>query len=104
MPRINDLALITYAADADTDEQEYSRAMQRTINDGSIWRMEGSAGRQAMAAIENGACLCAHVGCRDYWGNYVPARSDLKPGTKGTYDYVVERSGKEWADDMASQP
>jgi hypothetical protein len=82
------------------DEFEYFSALQRQINSGLIWRMQGSAGRTAMDAITSGRCLCAFTGCRDYWGSYVPARTEVQPGTKGSYDFVRECSGVEWADMM----
>ena len=33
---------------------DYLKALQRRINDGSIWKFEGSAGRAAMDAINPG--------------------------------------------------
>lgn len=94
--------MIIDGTDEAEDSFEYHAALQRQINSGTIWHMQGACGRAAMDAITAGACLCAFVGSRDYWGNYVPARSDLKPGTKGTHDYVRERMGEEWAAKMAA--
>jgi len=31
--------------------------IQRLINDGSVWKFEGSYGRYAMFLLESGACL-----------------------------------------------
>ena len=58
--------------------------LQRAINNGSIWLFEGSAGRAAVDAIANGECILGRDGHRDYWGNYVPSRTDVKSGTKGS--------------------
>lgn len=63
------------------------RTMQDMINDGSVWKMEGSMGRAAMRAIEYGECVLGEVGHYDYWGNYVPSRFEVKPGTKGSLEY-----------------
>ena len=59
--------------------------LQEQINDGSVWRMEGSMGRSAMHHLEQGSCMLPKVAKYDYYGNRVPARDDLKAGTKGTF-------------------
>lgn len=89
--------------DAETHD-EYVEAMQRRINDGSIWKMEGSAGRGAMSLIEQGLCMLGTEGHRDFWGNYVPSRDEVKPGTKGSYDYVAGHTDVDHADRMATIP
>ncbi len=98
---LNDYLIIDGSEDV-ADEFEYYAALQRQINNGQIWLMQGSCGRAAMGAIESGKCLCAHYTCRDAYGSVVPSRKVLEPGTKGTYDFVRERSGLEWADKMAA--
>jgi hypothetical protein len=60
--------------------------LQSLIDSGTVWSLEGSAGRAAMQALESGACFLPLQRSRDYWGNTIPARSDLKPGTKGTLE------------------
>ena len=59
--------------------------MQRMINDGSAWKMEGSFGRQAMANLAIGACMLPKSFKNDACGNTIPSRDVLKDGTKGTY-------------------
>lgn len=61
--------------------------IQKHIDRGTVWGMEGSAGRYAMQLIEAGACWLPLHGCRDYWGNWIPGRRQLKAGTKGTLQY-----------------
>lgn len=80
-----------------TTERDYFAALQRRINDGSIWKFEGSAGRAAMDAIENGQCVLGREGHRGYWGNYVPSRSQVKRGTKGTTGYACKLQGQRYA-------
>jgi hypothetical protein len=75
--------------DAETRE-EYISEMQELINTGTAWRLEGSVGRAAMALIESGDCILGEEGHRDYWGNYVPSRYEVKPGTKGSPEYAQE--------------
>lgn len=62
--------------------------LQELIDSGDAWRLEGSIGRQCMAAIEDGRCTLGPVGHRDYYGNYVPAIHEVKPGTKGSAEYA----------------
>lgn len=76
---------------------------QTLINSGLAWRLEGSIGRQCMAAIEDGTCMLGMKGHRDYWGNYVPSRKEVKAGTKGSFDYVAERYGVEHAEIQAGK-
>ena len=77
--------------DASTEE-EYFAALQARIDDGSIWHFEGSAGRAAMDAIHAGRCTLGPTGHRDYWGNYIPSRDEVKPGTVGSTEYMEEHA------------
>jgi hypothetical protein len=76
---------------------EYYKSLQRAINSGEGWRLQGSFGRAMMAAIEGGACMLGSSGCRDYWGNYIPSRDEVVDGSKGSRGYVVKARGEEWA-------
>ena len=75
--------------------------IQRLINTGMAWRLEGSIGRECMRAIEAGRAMLGTEAIRDYWGNVVPSRYDVKPETKGSFDYVVEHMGMDHAQAMA---
>jgi hypothetical protein len=55
--------------------------MQKLINTGKAWKMEGSIGRAAMDALRSGAC---YLPTKAYYDYRVPARGDLEKGTKGT--------------------
>ena len=63
-------------------------AMQAGIDSGQVWLMEGAAGREAMRYIEAGLCTLGEVGHNDYYGNWVPSRTEVKPGTKGSPEYA----------------
>lgn len=65
---------------------EQIATLQSLIDSGEVWHLEGAAGRTAMRALESGACFLPLQRSSDHWGNVVPARSDLKPGTKGTLE------------------
>jgi hypothetical protein len=62
---------------------------QNMINDGSIWKFEGSMGRFAMECLESGICMLPKVKTFDYYGNLLPPRQILKKGTKGTFQNSV---------------
>lgn len=78
----------------DATEDEQLDALQQLVNDGSAWRLEGAVGRAAMGAIEDGLIALGPEGHHDYWGNYVPSRFEVEPGTKGSAEYVEQRSGR----------
>ena len=63
-------------------------SLQGLINSGAAWSLEGSVGRACMRAIENGDAILGREGHRDYWGNYVPSRYEVEPGTKGSLLYA----------------
>lgn len=71
-------------------------ALQRIINSGVGWSLQGSYGRSMMGAIKSGRCMLGENSARDYWGNYIPSRDEVKQGTHGSADYVVEQMGYEW--------
>ena len=73
--------------------------MQRAIN-GGAWGLQGSYGRAMMDAISAGLCMLGRDQARDYYGNTIPSRDDVKAGTKGSYQFVVDERGQEWADLM----
>lgn len=79
-----------------------AKDMQVTINGGSGWRMQGSMGRAMMAAIESGQNMLGKTDTHDYYGNHIPSREQVKAGTKGSYDFVVEHYGKEHANVLAA--
>jgi hypothetical protein len=84
---------------ADTAE-EYYESLQRAINGLSAWRMQGSYGRAMMQALTDGYCLLGREHTRDYWGNRIPSREEVKRGTKGSIEYVAQIHGQEYADRM----
>jgi hypothetical protein len=63
--------------------------MQEIIDNGLVWKLEGSMGREAMHLLETGACMLPKTAYRDYYGNRIPSRDELKDGTKGTFKNSV---------------
>lgn len=78
---------ISAAFDEDSSFAEQAAAYQLLIDDGSAWRLEGHVGRTAMDLIEQGYCTLGEVGHRNFYGNYVPSRFEVEPGTKGSASY-----------------
>jgi len=89
----------TIECDEEASMEEYYLAIQRAINSG-LWGMQGSYGRAMMDAISAGKCLLGESAARDYYGNTIPSRHDVKEGTKGSFEFVIEQSGQDWANSM----
>lgn len=83
--------------EAEVDDQEYYASLQRAINSG-MWSLQGSYGRAMMQAISDGWCLLGKSSARDYWGNTIPSRDEVKENTKGSREFVLEQRGQEWLD------
>jgi len=79
------------------DPFEYYSVLQAAINGGTAWKLQGSYGRELMAAITNGFCMLGTNAYKDYYGNVIPGRDDVKPGTKGSYEFVARLQGEMWA-------
>lgn len=92
--------VLTFEEDEEATVYEEALAIQRAINTGMAWRLQGSYGRAAMEFLESGLCVLPCNGHRDYYGNIVPPRHVLEPGTKGTEELVVENQGQEWLDQL----
>ncbi len=82
--------MLEFLYEEDTTEEDHVEGMQELINSGMAWRLEGSVGRAAMGLIEAGECMLGEEGHQDYWGNYVPSRTEVKAGTKGSPEFVQE--------------
>ena len=72
----------------EADEAETIAGYQHMIDTGQAWHLEGFVGRTAMNMIDIGVCMLGEERHRDFWGNVVPSRWDVKPGTKGSPEYV----------------
>lgn len=75
-------------------EAETVVLFQRLIDEGLVWKMPGSYGRMAMGLIEQGLCMLGQTGCRDYYGNHVPSRFEVKAGTKGSPEYCRKKANE----------
>jgi hypothetical protein len=62
--------------------------MQKMIDSGDVWKFQGSYGRAAMDMIEQGLVTLGPKPTTDYWGNRIPSKFEVEPGTKGSVEYV----------------
>ena len=95
MPRAITLRVVELAIDNAANELKQAKALQALINAGQ-WSLEGSMGRAMMRAIEAGHCMLGNDPACDYWGSFIPSRSMVVPGTKGSPEYVEARTSKAW--------
>lgn len=77
--------------DEEASEEDVIAGYQELINTGMAWRLEGHVGRTAMRLIEDGLCTLGENGHSDYYGNYVPSKHEVEPGTKGSQEFVDRR-------------
>jgi hypothetical protein len=84
--RLADVLVVTGDIEADPDRETF--ALQRLIDAGQ-WRLEGSIGRAMMDAIEAGRCTLGPKPAWDYWGNRIPSKHEVQPGTKGSEEFVA---------------
>ena len=92
MTHKNMLRQVLAAQDDQTAELQY------LINEGQ-WSFEGSIGRAMMQAINEGRCVLGPQPAWDYWGNRIPARSEVIPSTKGgiVYAYKALTYAEDWS-------
>lgn len=64
-------------------------AMQRIIDNGMAWHMEGSTGRLAMSLLKTGACFLPKKSFKGPYGNRIPSRDELVAGSTGTIENSI---------------
>lgn len=92
---LNDVDILE--GNVEVDDKTYYGTLQRAINEGSAWRLQGSYGRSMMLAIEAGRCLLGPNSTEDAYGNRIPSRQEVQSGTKGSREFVANACGGEWA-------
>ena len=63
-------------ADPDVENEEELAELQKWVDDGRIWHMEGYIGRTAAALLDEGYLKYPEHRTYDYWGNPVPTRKE----------------------------
>ena len=79
---------------------DYYISIQRAINSLSAWSMQGSMGRAMMEALLSGQCMLGLKPTADYYGHRIPSRFEIEPGRMGSRQFVIDRAGEEWADQL----
>jgi hypothetical protein len=74
--------------DEDATEDKVLDTYQTLVNNGQAWRLEGHVGRTAMDLLESRQIALGETGHTDYYGNYIPSRYEVQPGTKGAAEYA----------------
>jgi hypothetical protein len=74
---------ITHHEEEGLSEEDEIAMFQRMINDGSVWHMQGSYGRRAMDLLRSGLCELGEKSFTDAYGNKVPSKHEVMPGTTG---------------------
>ena len=64
--------------------------MQEWIDMGIAWSMEGAVGREAMSGLESGMYFLPNASHRDYYGNHIPSREEIRIGTAGSLDNAYD--------------
>jgi hypothetical protein len=87
MKKLNErsAAIVEKSVRADQEKADLSE-LQGWIDSGVAWQLEGAVGREAMRCLADGRCFLPKERHRDYWGNVVPSRDDVQPGTKGSLE------------------
>lgn len=89
--------MIALETDDNLEPEEVAQILQRAINDGNAWKMQGSYGRSMKAAIDRGECMLGEQPVETSFGGRIPARSEIQDGAPGTRAFVVEKMGEDWA-------
>lgn len=86
----------------EVSNEEYFAEIQKAINSGYAWKFQGIYGRTMMDALKSGYCLLGRERASDYYGNIIPSRNDIQEGSFGSYEFVADAMGSDYADLMAS--
>lgn len=77
-------------------DEEAAQTMQKMINNGQGWKMQGSYGRAMMDSIENGDTMLGSSSVQDAYGNTVPSYKMVEAGSKGSPEYVANLKGEDY--------
>lgn len=70
--------------------EEQVELVQKLIDSGMAWNLQGSYGRMAMDFINAGLCTLGPKATRDAYGNKIPSIDEVAPGSKGSREYASE--------------
>jgi len=77
MPNIDNIIAFE---NGELSQEDTVKMFQEMIDDGSVWGLQGSYGRNATALIQSGLCHHAKIRHKDYYGNIIPSQADVDAG------------------------
>lgn len=79
------------------EPEDVAELLQRAINDGNPWKLQGSYGGFMLDAIARGECMLGEQPAEDSFGGRIPTRFEIQEGCTGSRAFVVEKKGESWA-------
>ena len=79
-------------ADPDVENKEELAELQKWVDDGRIWHMEGYIGRTAAALLDEGYLKYPEDRTYDYWGNPVPTRKEWEEAQEKARLKVLQKA------------
>ncbi len=78
------------------------RRLQQAVNAGVPWLHTSHVASldRMMAQVYRGNLLLPDSPVRNAWGNSVPTRFTVVPGSPGTVQYVADAHGADYADEL----
>lgn len=73
------------------DQEAELAGLQSLVDSGQAWMLEGSVGRACMAAIEDGAIVLGPTAVRNFYGNRIPSRFEVRHDTTGGITFAHDR-------------
>ena len=69
-------------------QEDTIKLFQELIDSGQAWQLQGAYGRTAKALLDAGYCVLGPKGYRDAYGNKIPGKDEVEPGTLGSQEYA----------------
>lgn len=66
------------------------KMMQEWIDNGYVWSMEGSVGREAMRGLKCGMYFLPNESFTNPYGQHIPSREEIRIGTDGSLDNAYD--------------
>lgn len=91
MEQLSGLDAIMQLEEGEGTQEDQIAAMQKLIDSGEVWSLQGSMGRAAMDMLKSGMCVLGENSHTDYYGNKIPSRTEVRSGELGSVEYANSR-------------